>query len=176
MKRTTQSNVLQGQNTVIRYSSMTTLKKLLFTQEEYARMQAEVHRLEQELVEVLERLKTAREMGDLSENGAYRYAKVEVGNIRRQLSQLHFLLSKGVIVKKPINPSVVEFGCKVTLFDGKKESTYTLVGPYESNPALGKLSLESPLGISLVGKKKGETATITTPTGKLISYTIRQVE
>ena len=72
-----------------------------FTLEAYQQLQADFDRLSQDRKDVMVRLQTAREMGDLSENGAYIYAKFELGSINRQLAQLRHLLKNGKVVEKP---------------------------------------------------------------------------
>lgn len=129
-------------------------------------MQRTWQRLTQERKEVLVRLKDAREMGDLSENGAYKYAKFELGSLNRQLKELRYLLENGEIFVKPASTGVVTFGSTVVLKTNGKKITYTLVNQHESDPSQGKLSLESPLGSLLLGKKVGETVSLVLPKGK----------
>jgi transcription elongation factor GreA len=113
-------------------------------------------------------------MGDLSENGAYIYAKFELGSITRQLSQLRHLLKNGVVIQKSLDNERVVFGCTVTLTNGKKELTFTLVSMHESDLANQKLSIESPIGMAIIGKKVGDTAQVETPNGK-IEYKILKI-
>ncbi len=134
----------------------------------YAKNQAELVALQKERAEVMERLKTAREQGDLSENGAYKYAKFELGRINRRLGYLQKLLSQSYVAKAD-DSLVVGFGKTVTLLkkgDNEKPQTFTLVSEHESDPFTHKLSLISPLGQALIGKKAGDVFTIETPKGK----------
>lgn len=137
-------------------------------------MQRNWQRLTAERKEVLVRLKDAREMGDLSENGAYKYAKFELGSISRQLRELRHLLENGEIFVKPASTGVVAFGSTVVLKTNGKEVTYTLVNQHESDPSQGKLSLESPLGTLLLNKKVGETVVLTTAKGQ-VDYLIEKI-
>lgn len=141
----------------------------------YMELQAELKRLLQERAETMQRLQTAREMGDLSENGAYKYAKFELGNIGRALRKVHHLLDNGVITEKQLNNGTVGFGCSVTLDTGKKHVTYTLVSEHESDPTQRKISLESPIGQALVGKREGDAIKVQAPAG-VIEYTVLKVE
>jgi len=145
-----------------------------FTLEAYQQLQIDVDRLSNERKEAMIRLQTAREMGDLSENGAYIYAKFELGSLNRQLAQLRHLLKNGQVVQKQTNALVVGFGSTVTLLQGKKEIAFTIVSMHESNLSLRKLSLESPIGSALMGRGVGEDVHVETPNGK-VAYTIIKI-
>jgi transcription elongation factor GreA len=120
--------------------------------------------LKKERVEVMERLKEARAKGDLSENGAYKYAKFELGNIGRQLRDLNFIIKHGYIEQKA-PAGEVGFGAVVTLTELKrgKEITYTLLSDYQADPSKGSISLKSPLGQQLIGKKTGDMVILKLP-------------
>ncbi len=145
--------------------------KIPFTKEKFQTMQQQVDALRSELALVKIRLNEAREMGDLSENGAYKYAKFEIGRINRELRVLVDLLTRGEIVTTD-SSEPGGFGCYVSLLnsDGKK-IRYQLVSQYESDPSSGKLSLESPIAKAIAGKKAGTKVEIETPRG-LQAYTI----
>jgi transcription elongation factor GreA len=151
------------------------IKKIPFTREAYEKLQSDFDRLTAERAEVMVRLQTAREMGDLSENGAYHYAKFELGSINRQLARLKHLLENGEVIEKKAESNSVEFGCSVTLQnEAGKEITYTIVSLHESDLLQRKLSTESPLGQALLGKKVGEKVTVQTPTGEVV-YTVKKI-
>lgn len=136
----------------------------------YDSLVADDARLTQELEETKVRLQVAREMGDLSENGAYTYAKFEISSINRQLSRIKFLLDNGVVTAPKSNKTVA-FGNNVTLEVKGKKITYLMVSEHESDPMAKKLSLASPLGKLLQGKKKNDSVKLSTENGT-ISYTI----
>lgn len=140
----------------------------------HLQLQTKFNQLTKERAEVMKRLQTAREMGDLSENGAYKYAKFELGSIGRQLQQLKFLLDNGQVVPKPITVTTVSFGCTVTVSSAGKKTPYMLVSQYESNPKEGKLSMESPIGAALMGKKVGDEVTVNIPSGT-VHYVIELI-
>lgn len=119
------------------------------------------------------RLKDAREMGDLSENGAYKYAKIELGSIGKQLQQVDFLLKHG-FVAQPTHSSSIGFGSVVTLGTGKGQVVYTILSEYEANPSHGSISLKSPLGKLLIDKKVGDEVVLEQP-GRSMAYTILSV-
>ena len=122
---------------------------------------------------VLVSLQRAREMGDLSENGAYTSAKFELGNVDRELRRLEFNLKYGKVVEIT-HTDKVGFGSKVTVELLGKEYTYTLVGSEESDPKKGMLSLESPIGIALMGKKVGEKVLVVMP-DRQIEYLVKKI-
>lgn len=136
-----------------------------FTADAYAKLQADFAELTEKRVAVMERVRVAREMGDLSENGAYTYGKMELGAVNRELVRVRHLLKHGVIVSSA-GKGRVDFGSTVTVKnEAGKELTYMLVSIHESNPTAGKLSTESPLGAALLGKKVGDEVEAETPSG-----------
>ncbi len=143
-----------------------TLKTIPFTKEKYQQMKQEVIKLKKQQEEVMERLIVARGMGDLSENGAYKYAKFELGNIKRQLRKLQNLLANGfVVVTNTLSKEIVEFGSKVTVKDtNDKEKTFVIVSKHESDPSSGKIAYSSPMGQALMRKKVGDLVEVVTPT------------
>lgn len=141
--------------------------------EKYANLQSEVVRLSMERDAASERVKIAREMGDLSENGAYHYGKQELASYSRQLRQVQFLLKYGVVTTSS-GSGLVEFGSTVTVSDGKKERVYSVVSQYESDPYTGKISVESPIGLALMDKKVGDVVEVSVPAGR-ITFTILKI-
>lgn len=145
-------------------------KKIQFTKEGFQKIEKDFHHLTQKREEAVIRLRTAREMGDLSENGAYKAARFELSSIDRELRRLTYLLRVAEIVE-PKRTGLVDFGCRVTLHDGTKQFTFTLVGGYESKPAEQKLSVNSPIGRAILGKRAKDKVIVTAPAGQTI-YTI----
>lgn len=150
------------------------LPTIPFTQEALDKIKKQYHSLQLERKEIMERLKIAREMGDLSENGAYKYAKFELGSVSRQLRDLKHLLDNGYIKVKTFSSDRVEFGSKVVITEGNNEFTFTIVSAHESDLTQNKLSMDSPLGHALMGKAIGDKITITAPIGD-ITYTIQKI-
>lgn len=148
-------------------------ERIPFTRAAYQQMQARFAQLQVLREEVTGRLKIAREMGDLSENGAYQYAKFELGNIGREMRRLRHLLKHGVITEKK-STGVVDFGSTVTLQSDRGQLEFMLVSEHESDPVKGKLSLQSPIGQAVVGKKAGETLLVVTPQGS-VQYVVKSV-
>lgn len=145
-----------------------------FTPQAYTQLQADRARLQKERKEVMTRLQTAREMGDLSENGAYRYAKFELGSIGRQLRRINHLLAEGVVVMPSQQHTVVQFGSRVTLKGPKGKQTVLIVSEHESDPAQHKLAMTSPIGAAMMGKVAGDSVSVTTPRGE-VQYTILSI-
>lgn len=145
-------------------------KKVLFTKEGYEKMQKDYQDLTVRRKDAVLQLKTAREMGDLSENGAYKAARFELTSIDRELRRLVFLLQIGEIAG-PADKNEVDFGSHLVVSDGKNLLEFTLVGGYESNPSQKKLSVNSPIGQAVLGKRKGEKAVVNAPGGQTV-YTV----
>lgn len=142
------------------------LPSIQLTQEGYDKFQADFDRLTAERPEVLIRLQAAREMGDLSENGAYHAARFELSTIDRQLKKLTYQLRFAEITATK-KAGIADFGSTVTLDNNGKTMTFTLVSGYESDPKAGKLSVYSPIGQAVMGKKVGDIAIVNAPAGKI---------
>ena len=126
--------------------------------------------------EVLEKLKTAREYGDLSENSEYDAARSEQGRLESEIQLIEETLRLAVIVdSEDIDNDKIRVGSTVEVldleFDEKFE--YKIVGTIESDPDKGMISNESPIGKALVGKKKGEVVEIKSPNG---SYSVKVIK
>jgi transcription elongation factor GreA len=118
--------------------------------------------------EVAERIKEAREFGDISENSEYDDAKNEQAMLEARIAQLEDKLrSAQVINASELDTNVVRVGSLVTGEDEKgKNFKYTIVGSTEADPINGRLSNESPVGKALVGRKRGDTVTVPAPKGE----------
>jgi len=128
--------------------------------------------------EVAERIKQAREFGDIAENSEYDDAKNEQAMLEHRIALLQERLkSARVIEKKEITTDVVSVGTVVRLrdVDAKETIEYTIVGSAEANPAEFKLSNESPVGKAIIGHKKGETVEVAAPRGRL-KYKIMEIK
>lgn len=145
-------------------------QKIPFTPTKYHAMIEERRVILIEREAVMGRLKIAREMGDLSENGAYKYAKFELGNIGRKLRELNYLIENGEAVEKGTH-NVAEFGATVTLTDGTTELVFLVVSEYESDPSKKMLSMKSPIGEAILGKKSGDVVDVVLPNG-VKAYTV----
>ncbi|MDP3988133.1 MAG: GreA/GreB family elongation factor [Candidatus Levybacteria bacterium] len=143
------------------------MKKIKFTKEGFEKLKKNFEEFTQKRKSTVANLSRAREMGDLSENGAYKSAKFELGSIDRELRRLKYLLRFGFIAESS-KRNFVDFGSKVILSDGEKEMIFTMVSGYESDPHEQKLSTFSPLGKAILGKRKGDRVEVISPSGKTI--------
>ncbi|MFN2469196.1 MAG: transcription elongation factor GreA [Gaiellaceae bacterium] len=147
------------------------VKEVILTPEGYEKLKQEITYLSNEKRrEVAERIRTAREFGDISENAEYDDAKNEQAMLEHRIAQLEERLSAArVIAKGDVKKDVVSVGSKVKLrdIDAKKTVEYHIVGSAEANPTENKLSNESPVGKAIMGHKKGETVEVAAPRGSL---------
>lgn len=143
------------------------MKQIRFTKEGFAKMQQEYDELLKQRPAVVEDLKKAREMGDLRENGYYKASRQKLSFIDGRLFRLKTEMKLAVIVENT-ETNEVTIGNTITLSDGQNERTYTIVGDMEANPSEGKISLLSPLGRAVDGKKVGEEVHLETPRGKIV--------
>ncbi len=147
------------------------MKEVLLTPEGLQKLKDEIQYLTGEKRrEVAERIKHAREFGDISENSEYDDAKNEQAMLEQRIAQLEErLASARVIEPEDVPTGVVDVGTRVRLKDVDANQTieYVIVGSAEANPAEGKLSNESPVGKAILGHKKGEIVEVAAPRGSL---------
>jgi transcription elongation factor GreA len=148
-----------------------TVKEIILTPEGHEKLKQEIEHLSTiKRREVAERIKQAREFGDIAENSEYDDAKNEQAMLEHRIATLEDRLkSSRVVNKKEIPTGIVAVGTKVKLrdVDAKETIEYHIVGSAEANPAEHKLSNESPVGKAIIGKKKGETVEVSAPRGAL---------
>ena len=129
--------------------------------------------------EVAERIKEAREFGDISENSEYDDAKNEQAMLESRIAQMEERLRRAIVVDKDqLDTGVVSVGVKVHVKDQKTGDSrkFQLVGSAEANPAEEKLSHESPIGKALMGRKRGEVVTVEVPRGDSRKLKITKIE
>ncbi len=155
------------------------MKEIILTKEGYNALKKEIEFLSTtRRREVAERIKIAREFGDIAENAEYDAAKNEQAMLEARIAKLEERLAAArVIEKRDISKDVVSVGSTVRLrdVDAKQTVEYRIVGSAEANPAQLKLSNESPVGKAIMGHKKGETVEVTTPRGSL-KYKILEIK
>lgn len=151
--------------------------KVILTQEGRAKLEEELRYLENEKrSEVGERIRVAREFGDISENSEYDDAKNEQAQVESRISEINRILSEAEVVAAPKRSNKVNIGSTVTVAMSGVERVFTIVGAAESDVAAGKISNESPVGMALIGHKKGDEVTTTGPTGRVIELSILKIE
>ncbi|MGH2877282.1 MAG: transcription elongation factor GreA [Solirubrobacteraceae bacterium] len=144
-------------------------KDVILTQDGLANLKAELELLSTtRRREVAARIKEAREFGDISENAEYDDAKNEQAMLEARIAALEDKLRSATVVDaSDIGTDVVHVGSIVHVKDQAGKSTkYTIVGSAEANPAEARLSNESPVGKALIGRKRGDEVTVTTPRGE----------
>lgn len=118
---------------------------------------------------VAERIKAAREFGDLTENAEYSTAKQEQERVENRISELENILQNVVLIKKPRSDSKVQLGNTIKLKSSDNRSKiYKVVGTVEADPSDGKISNESPIGQALINKTVGDSVEIITPSETVI--------
>ena len=147
------------------------LKEVILTAEGYKKLQQEIDHLRGEKRrEVAERIRVAREFGDIAENAEYDSAKNDQAHLESRIAVLEERLANArVVTKKEIKSGEVSIGTKVRLRDVKAGKTveYHIVGSAEADPSANKLSNESPVGKAIMGRKKGEVVEVAAPRGSL---------
>ena len=128
--------------------------------------------------EVAEKIKEAREQGDLSENAEYDAAKDEQRDIEARIEEIEKILKNAeVVAAEDVDLNKISIGCKVKILDLEynEELEYRIVGSTEANSLKGKISNESPVGKALIGAKKGQTIEVETQVG-MLQYKILEIE
>ena len=152
------------------------MAKQYLTKERLEELKVELETLKnKKRVEVAERLKQAKEYGDLSENSEYAEAREEQANVEARIGELEELMKEAVTIKKHEGGDSVTVGTMVTVKKGDKTATYTIVGSYEAKPEEGRISDESPLGKAFMKKKVGDMVNVTTPAGAM-TYEVLKIE
>ena len=147
------------------------MKEVILTPEGFEKLKDEIEYLSNDRRrEVAERIRVAREFGDIAENAEYDTAKNEQAHLEARIALLEERLAHSrVVTKKEIKSGEVSIGTKVRLRDvgANKTVEYHIVGSAEADPSANKLSNESPVGKAIMGRKKGDTVEVAAPRGKL---------
>jgi transcription elongation factor GreA len=147
------------------------VKEVILTPEGYEKLKQEIEYLSTEKRrEVADRIRVAREFGDIAENSEYDDAKNEQALLEHRIATLEErLIAARVIEKGEVTSDAVSVGSKVRLKDMDANETieYHIVGSAEANPAEHRLSNESPVGKAIIGKKKGDVVEVAAPRGSL---------
>lgn len=143
-------------------------KKIYLTQEGLEDLKKELEYLKVEKrPEVINALKEARALGDLSENAEYDAARTEQAEVENKIAEIEKMLEHAEIISD-INTGKVSIGAKVTIkyVEDDEEDEYTIVGSKEADPFNNRISNESPLAKAIMGAQKGEIVTVDSPNGK----------
>ena len=156
------------------------MREALITKEGLEKLKSEIEHLSTvKRREVAERIKEAREFGDIAENSEYDDAKNEQALLEQRIAQLEERLRRATLIdKKQIDTQTVNVGVVVHVKDQKSGASqkYEIVGPTEANPAEQKLSNESPIGKALLGHKRGEVVSVDVPRGPKRKLKITNIE
>lgn len=151
-------------------------KEIILTPEGRDKLIQELSFLENEKrAEVGERIRIAREFGDISENSEYDDAKNEQAFVESRIAEISQILAKATIADVPKRSNKVNIGNVVTLSSEKGELVVSLVGTAEADPSNGRISNESPVGAAIMGRKKGDVVEVVVPSGKTMKYTIEKI-
>ncbi|MBI2623018.1 MAG: transcription elongation factor GreA [Candidatus Liptonbacteria bacterium] len=147
------------------------------SKERYDELKQELDKLKGEgRAEVAEKLKRAKEYGDLSENAEYAEAREEQNLIEGRIFELEALLKRATMIEKEGGAGgAVRVGTTVTVEKNGKVMRYTIVGPYDAKPDEGKISDESPLGKAFLSRSVDDAVSVVTPAGKT-TYKITKIE
>lgn len=154
-------------------------KKNILTYEGLQKLEEELEHLKVvKRKEISQKIKEAREQGDLSENAEYDAAKDEQRDIEARIEELEKILKNAeVVVEDEVELDKISIGCKVRILDMefKEEMEYKIVGSTEANSLKGKISNESPVGKALLGAKVNDVVTVETPTGEF-KYKVLEIQ
>jgi len=142
------------------------IKKIPFTQVGYDSLCTELESLYTERISAIAELQRSRELGDLSENSAYRVARQKVTRIDKRIKHIKNLIKYATIII-PKNKNNIDMGSSFSISLNNQVFFYTLVNTFESNIEKGLLSAYSPIGKNMLGKKKGDVVLISTPKGPI---------
>jgi transcription elongation factor GreA len=153
--------------------------KIILTQTRKAELEAELFELKtKNRLELAHRLKSAIEMGDLSENADYKAAKEDQAFLEGRIQEIEKTLAVARVVDPSQNQDgTIQIGTTATIQeDGGKEEVWEIVGASEADIAKRKISYQSPVGSALIGKKTGDIAEASLPNGNIIRFKILKVE
>ncbi len=156
-----------------------TAKKTILTYTGLKKLENELENLKVvKRKEVAQKIKEAREQGDLSENAEYDAAKDEQRDIEARIEEIEKILKNADVVdEEEVNLDTISVGCTVLLYDVEfeEEVEYQIVGSTEANSLSGKISNESPLGAALLGKAVGEDVSVETQVG-VMEYKVLKID
>ena len=156
---------------------MASVEKLPMLAMGYERLTAELRALREERPRIVEAIEEARAHGDLSENAEYHAAKERQGQVEASIGDLEDKIGRAQIIDPTtLSGDKIVFGATVTLLDDdEKPVRYQIVGPYEADAKLGRISYNSPLGKALIGRRADDEVEVTVPSGDRF-YVVQKIE
>lgn len=147
---------------------MTDFQQTFITEEGYQKLQEELQYLKNvKRKEISGRIELAKSFGDLSENAEYTDARNEQSFVEGRIMELELLLKTATVIKQTSGGSTIIMGSKIKIKMDGVTREFLIVGPQEADPVAGKVSYESPMGKSFLGKKVGDKFEIEVPKGKI---------
>lgn len=156
---------------------MASVEKLPMLAEGYEKLVAELKALREERPKIVDAIEEARAHGDLSENAEYHAAKERQGQVEASIADLEDKVSRAQIIDPAtLSGDKIIFGATVTLLDDDDNPVkYQIVGPYEADAKVGRISYNSPLGRALIGRRVEDEVEVTVPAGDR-SYLVQKIE
>jgi len=156
---------------------MASVEKLPMLADGYERLTAELRALREERPKIVDAIEEARAHGDLSENAEYHAAKERQGQVEASIADLEDRVSRSQIIDPTtLSGDKIIFGATVTLLDDDdKPVRYQIVGPYEADAKIGRISYNSPLGRALIGRRAEDEIEVTVPSGDRF-YVVEKIE
>jgi transcription elongation factor GreA len=156
---------------------MASIEKLPMLAEGYERMTAELKAFREERPRIVDAIEEARAHGDLSENAEYHAAKERQGQVEAMVADLEDKITRAQIIDPAtLSSDKIIFGATVTLLDDdEKPVKYQIVGPYEADAKVGRISYNSPLGKALIGRKVEDEVEVTVPSGDKF-YLVQKIQ
>ena len=156
---------------------MASVEKLPMLAEGYEKLTAELRALREERPRIVEAIEEARAHGDLSENAEYHAAKERQGQVEASIGDLEDKIGRANIIDPTtLSGDKVVFGATVNLLDdADKPIRYQIVGPYEADAKVGRISYNSPLGRALIGRRVDDEIEVTVPSGDRF-YVVQKIE
>lgn len=152
------------------------MAKRILTKEGLEKLRKELDILKTvERQKIAQRIQTAKDLGDLSENAEYSEAKEQQALNETRIAEIEDTIKNSEVVKTTSNGGTVSIGSTITVHNGSQERVFIIVGSNEADPTQGKISNESPLAISFLGKKMGDKISVSTPRGDM-EYLIKDVQ
>ena len=142
-------------------------KEIYLTSEGFLKLEEELNEAKKvKRPEIIEAIKEARALGDLSENAEYSSARENQAKLEARIKELEYTLEHAIIIENN-NDGKVKVGSvvKIKYDDDDEEEEYTIVGTNEADPFQNKISNESPIAIAVMGKKEGDTVSVESPNG-----------
>jgi len=142
-------------------------KDVYISAEGLEKLKAELKQIEEvDMKEIAKRIAEAKDLGDLSENAEYHEAKRLQSFMHGRANDLKYKIKNAKIIEKDANCGAVTVGCTIDVDAAGEKMSFEIVGSEEADPINGKISSDSPIGSTLLGKKSGESVKVTTPAGK----------